>query len=177
MRVNFTLPPLWSFLGQQPAHEQRGLGVGNTDMSPPISERKDSDRRHGVIAEPVNGSQEPEDSCKGFADVENLLFQPLAVLLKLVDVVKALAQFHSLSRRNSAVHSGLNRRKRGFAAYVHELCKSKCSPGYARMYSVMERADLPKASESTSSNFRLDTVRQFCARFFSPVSIFVSLTR
>ena len=40
----------------------------------------------------------------------------------MVDVVKALAQLHSLFGRNSAVYSGLNLRKRRFAAPVHELC-------------------------------------------------------
>lgn len=39
MRVDLTFPPLWSFLRQQPAHEQRFLAVGNTDMPPTISER------------------------------------------------------------------------------------------------------------------------------------------
>lgn len=37
-------------------------------------------------------------------------------------MVKALAQLHSLFGRNSAVYSGLNLRKRRFAAPVHELC-------------------------------------------------------
>ena len=40
----------------------------------------------------------------------------------MVDMVKALAQLHSLFGRNSAVYSGLNLRKRRFAAPVHELC-------------------------------------------------------
>ena len=33
---------------------------------------------------------------------------------------------------------------------------------------------LPKTSENTLSSFRLETVKQFCARFFSPVVKFVS---
>lgn len=35
----------------------------------------------------------------------------------------------------------------------------------------MERADFPKTSLKTSSSFRLETVRRFWARFFSPVSM------
>ena len=41
------------------------------------------------------------------------------------------------------------------------------------MYWIMEREDFPNTSENTSSSFRLETVRQFWARFFSPVSILV----
>ena len=41
----------------------------------------------------------------------------------------------------------------------------------------MEREDFPNTSEKTSSSFRLETVRQFWARFFSPVIIQVSLKR
>ena len=37
--------------------------------------------------------------------------------------------------------------------------------------------DFPKTSAKTSSSFMLDTVRQFSARFFSLVSIFVSFVR
>lgn len=35
----------------------------------------------------------------------------------------------------------------------------------------MERADFPKTSLKTSSSFRLETVRRFWTRFFSPVSM------
>ena len=41
----------------------------------------------------------------------------------------------------------------------------------------MERDDLPNISEKTSSSFKLETVRQLWARFFSPVIIQVSLNR
>ena len=54
---------------------------------------------------------------------------------------------------------------------------SKSSPGWVSIYSVMEREDFPNTSLKTSSNLRLDTVRQFWARFFSPVIIQVSLKR
>ena len=49
--------------------------------------------------------------------------------MKLIDMVKALAQLHSLFGRNSAVHSGLNLRKRSFAASVHELCNIEMFTG------------------------------------------------
>src|SRR5574344_1474978 len=52
---------------------------------------------------------------------------------------------------------------------------SKFSPGCCKICSVIEREDLPNTSEKTSSSFRLDTVRQFWARFFSLVIIQVSL--
>ena len=51
------------------------------------------------------------------------------------------------------------------------------SPGCCKMCSVIEREDLPNTSEKTSSSFKLETVRQFWARFFSPVIIQVSLYR
>ena len=102
MRVDLILPPLWSFLGQQPAHEQRFLTVGN----------KDSDRCHGIAIESEHGTQELEDICKGFADTEYFLFQLLSVLLKLVDVVETLTKLDSLFRRDSTVYSGLNLRHR-----------------------------------------------------------------
>ena len=54
---------------------------------------------------------------------------------------------------------------------------SNVSPGCCRICSVIERDDLPNTSEKTSSSLRLDTVRQFWARFFSPVIIQVSLKR
>ena len=57
------------------------------------------------------------------------MLQLLAVLLKLVDVVKALVQLYSLFWRNSAVYSGLNLRKRSFAASVHELCNIEMLAG------------------------------------------------
>ena len=41
----------------------------------------------------------------------------------------------------------------------------------------MEREDLPNISEKTSSNLKLETVKQLWARFFSPVIIQVSLKR
>ena len=41
----------------------------------------------------------------------------------------------------------------------------------------MEREDLPNISEKTSSSFKLDTVRQLWARFFSLVTMQVSLKR
>ncbi len=44
------------------------------------------------------------------------------MLLKLIDVIEALTQFHSLLRRDSAVYSGLNLGYRSLAALVHELC-------------------------------------------------------
>ena len=48
---------------------------------------------------------------------------------------------------------------------------SKYSPGCCKICSVIEREDLPNISEKTSSNFKLETVRQLWARFFSPVII------
>ena len=54
---------------------------------------------------------------------------------------------------------------------------SNVSPGCCKICSVMEREDLPNTSEKTSSSFKLDTVRQFWARFFSPVIMQVSLKR
>ena len=54
---------------------------------------------------------------------------------------------------------------------------SKVSPGCCKICSVMEREDFPNTSEKTSSSLKLDTVRQFWARFFSPVIIQVSLKR
>ena len=54
---------------------------------------------------------------------------------------------------------------------------SNKSPGCSRIYSVIEREDFPNTSLNTSSSLRLDTVRQFWARFFSPVIIQMSLKR
>ena len=54
---------------------------------------------------------------------------------------------------------------------------SNVSPECVSIYSVMDLEDLPNTSLNTSSSFRFDTVRQFCARFFSPTSIQVSLNR
>ena len=54
---------------------------------------------------------------------------------------------------------------------------SKVSPGWASICFVMEREDLPKTSLNTLSSLRFDTVRQFWARFYSPVIIQVSLKR
>lgn len=59
MRVDLTFPPLWSYMGRQPAHEDRFLAVGNTDMSPPISDRTAIAVSWGV-AEIGNGAQKPE---------------------------------------------------------------------------------------------------------------------
>lgn len=121
MRADLTLPPLWSFLGQQPAHEQRCLVDGKTDISLPSSERT-------VIAvmgfgtEAGKGAQELENICKGFINVKDLLFQSLTVLLKLINVVKTLSKLNSPFRRNSAVYSGLNLRQRSFAVFVYKLC-------------------------------------------------------
>jgi len=52
---------------------------------------------------------------------------------------------------------------------------SKLSPGWSSTYLVIDKADFPNTSLNTSSSLRLETVRQFCARFFSPVSILVNL--
>ena len=41
--------------------------------------------------------------------------------------------------------------------------------------SMIAEPDLPNTSEKTSSSLMLETVRQFCARFFSPTEMFVSL--
>lgn len=40
--------------------------------------RKDSNRRHRIIAEAGDSAQELENICKGFTDAENLLLQALA---------------------------------------------------------------------------------------------------
>ena len=42
---------------------------------------------------------------------------------------------------------------------------------------VIAKAALPNTSENTSSSLKLETVRQFCARFFSPVVKLVSFQR
>ena len=55
--------------------------------------------------------------------------------------------------------------------------KSKVSPGCCKICSVIEREDLTNISEKTSSSFKLETVRQLWARFFSQVIIQVSLKR
>ena len=91
--------------------------------------RKDRDSRHGGAAETGNGAQELEDICKGFTDAENFLFQSLAMLLKLINVVETLTKLNCLFGRNSTVYSGLNLRKRSFAASVHELCNVKMFTG------------------------------------------------
>ena len=54
---------------------------------------------------------------------------------------------------------------------------SKVSPGCCKICSVIEREDLTNISEKTSSSFKLETVRQLWARFFSQVIIQVSLKR
>lgn len=54
---------------------------------------------------------------------------------------------------------------------------SNFSLGCCKICSVIERDYLPNTSENTSSSLRLDTVRQFWARFFSPEIIQVSLYR
>ena len=54
---------------------------------------------------------------------------------------------------------------------------SNFSPGCCKICSVIERDDLPNTSENKSSSLRLDTARQFGARFFSPVIIQVSSYR
>ena len=42
---------------------------------------------------------------------------------------------------------------------------------------MIAEAVLPNTSENTSSSLKLETVRQFCARFFSPVVKLVSFQR
>ena len=51
------------------------------------------------------------------------------------------------------------------------------SDGFSRIRAVIVEAALPNTSENTSSNLILETVRQFCARFFSPVVKLVSFQR
>ena len=49
--------------------------------------------------------------------------------------------------------------------------------GFSRIRAVIAEAALPDTSENTSSSLKLETVRQFCARFFSPVVKLVSFQR
>lgn len=51
------------------------------------------------------------------------------------------------------------------------------SVGFPRILVVIAEAALPNTSENTSSSLKLETVRQFCARFFSPVVKLVSFQR
>ena len=52
--------------------------------------------------------------------------------------------------------------------FVYERCHVKSVLRMLQICSVMERGDLQKISERTSSSFSLDTVRQLWARYFSP---------
>ena len=51
------------------------------------------------------------------------------------------------------------------------------SVGFSRIRAVIAEAVLPNAFENTSSSLKLETVKQFCARFFSPVVKLVSFQR
>ncbi len=63
--------------------------------------------------------KESEDIREGFAEAQNLLFQSMTVILKLIDVVETLAQLDSLFGRDSAVNGSLNLGKRSFSASVN----------------------------------------------------------
>ena len=167
---------LWSLRGQHPAHETRCFAVGKTDISPPISESI-------------------------WTAVIGFLSNPGTVLIKF----KA-ASYLSLRRRISCSNSEMclfsssmwSRHCLSLTACSFEMAPSTAacissigvlqrpwtkgatsnfSPGCCKICSVIEREDLPNTSENTSSSLRLDTVRQFWARFFSPVIIQVSLYR
>ena len=86
---------------------------------------------------------------------------------EFINVVEAFAEFDGLLHGDRAVHGSLNLFNRVLASSIHERVTSKCSPGWARMCSVMERADLPKTSANTSSSLRLETVRRFAPGFFA----------
>ena len=81
------------------------------------------------IAETGDGAQELKHIRERFADAKDFVFQPLSVQQKLIYVVKALAQLHSLLGRNRAVYRGLNLGKRSFATSVHELCNIEMLTG------------------------------------------------
>ena len=94
--------------------------------------RKDSDSRHGIIAETGNSAKKRKNICERFAETQDFLFQLMTVSMKLVDVVKTLAELNGLFRGNSAVNSGLNFRQRSFAALVHELCNIEMLTGMSK---------------------------------------------
>ncbi len=88
-----------------------------------------------------------------------------------------MSEFHSLFRRDGTINSSLY--FGGGSLHLPSIkgVTLKVFPGCCKICSVMERDDLPNISEKTSSSFKLDTVRQLWARFFSSVIIQVSLKR
>ena len=109
---------------------------------------------HWIGGEARNGTKQDQHLGMGLGKVGNLLFNSGAVRLKLVNVIQAFAELDGLSWRDGAVE--------GFAGVVQDVLGDR--PGGL-------------AGRRTSSGLRWETVRQFWARFFSPVRQLLSFTR
>lgn len=107
--------------GKQPAQEHRFLAVGNTDMSPPISERT-AIAVIGSLPRPGTVRRSWRISAKGSQMRRISCSRRWRSRRSWSIWSRHWRSFTACSGETAPVYSGLNLRKRGFAAPVHELC-------------------------------------------------------
>ena len=169
------MPALSLFCGVSPAQEQRCFEVGNTDISTPISEIMPIAAKDWIPGADITRL----NWGRYFSAVDRIRDSRLSLHSSRLSMwERMMRSFSACSAHISPSTAASTCSSVAFMPLVRKPEISVIfSVGSSRIRAVIAEAALPNTSENTSSSLKLETVRQFCARFFSPVVKLVSFQR